>query len=379
MKVLTIIKNIIYLILIAAVATIAVLLVLSSDRSPVDLRSFTVLSGSMEPSLHTGGVVFIRPTDTYTSGDIVTYQVREENITVTHRIIAVKQENGELSFITKGDANEDPDPAPVSRDQIVGKVVFSLPLLGYAVNFAKTKAGFIALIVLPAFLIIVSEVFSIFQEIRQQIKNKKTGEQKNPADTKKVLFLALFIIIVNIGTSNALFNDIESTHASIATTSWGNDNEPPPDDDWDKSSLYFKEEYECQVKENEISVWICNGGDKDMQGTTTWNVYWANNGNPKNGIEIFQTLPELGPLQAGECELLTYDTEGTDGNYMFKAFQRSGHPGTGELWSETCSISGSEIEQPTLPELPTLPEQPTPPELPTQPELPTEPELPLQN
>ena len=87
----------------------------------------SIMSGSMEPVLRTGGIVF---TDTKERrpeiGDIVTYQVGETR--VTHRVIR-KEHKG---YVTKGDANNREDPTVVTADQIIGKVIFSLPCLGYA-------------------------------------------------------------------------------------------------------------------------------------------------------------------------------------------------------------------------------------------------------
>ena len=41
-------------------------------------------------------------------------------------------------FITKGDANSEPDVDPVMPDQVTGKVVFTIPKLGWIPIFFKT-------------------------------------------------------------------------------------------------------------------------------------------------------------------------------------------------------------------------------------------------
>lgn len=93
----------------------------------------SIMSGSMEPVLRTGGIVF---TDTKERrpeiGDIVTYQVGENR--VTHRVIR-KERKG---YVTKGDANNKEDPTVVTADQIIGKVIFVLPCLGY-VSICQTE------------------------------------------------------------------------------------------------------------------------------------------------------------------------------------------------------------------------------------------------
>ena len=100
----------------------------------------SIMSGSMEPVLRTGGIVF---TDTKERrpeiGDIVTYQVGENR--VTHRVIRKEKEK----YITKGDANNREDALPVSESQIRGTVVFALPWLGYLAALLKQKTVFMIL------------------------------------------------------------------------------------------------------------------------------------------------------------------------------------------------------------------------------------------
>ena len=103
----------------------------------------TVMSGSMEPVLKTGGIVF---TDTQRKtpkvGDIITYWLGETKI--THRVIRKEQQG----YITKGDANNMEDPSPVAKTQIIGKVIFAVPFLGYAAVFIRQKTIFSILAVM---------------------------------------------------------------------------------------------------------------------------------------------------------------------------------------------------------------------------------------
>jgi signal peptidase len=72
---------------------------------------------------------------------------------ITHRINSV--ENG--LFVTKGDDNDRPDKHMVSKEEIVGKVIFSVPFFGYVFNFFKTKFG-LSLIIAGGLIIMFSEV-----------------------------------------------------------------------------------------------------------------------------------------------------------------------------------------------------------------------------
>ena len=103
-------------------------------------KNMAVLSGSMEPDIGVGAMVVARPVDeaSLEVGDVITYKLTG-NTLVTHRIIEMDTENKQV--ITKGDANEVADGAPVAFDQIVGKVLFHVPLLGYVSVYIKTPLG----------------------------------------------------------------------------------------------------------------------------------------------------------------------------------------------------------------------------------------------
>ena len=86
-------------------------------------------SGSMRPALDVGDIVIVLKTDKIKKGDVIQYR-SPEGFTITHRVIDIKRMGGEIVYITKGDANEEPDP-PVSRQQIVGKVIAVIPKVGW--------------------------------------------------------------------------------------------------------------------------------------------------------------------------------------------------------------------------------------------------------
>ena len=113
-----------------AVLGLAGLLLLILPR--VGISVDMVLSGSMEPKIRTGGLVF---TDTSRKdpqiGDIITYSLNDSF--VTHRVI--RREGSML--ITKG--NDGEDLAPVSAEQVLGTVVFTIPFLGYMAAFMRRK------------------------------------------------------------------------------------------------------------------------------------------------------------------------------------------------------------------------------------------------
>lgn len=126
-----------------------------------------VLSGSMEPAIRTGGLVF---TDTRQKtpeiGDIITYRIKDSR--VTHRVI--RKEEGHL--ITKGDANDEEDLVSVSAGQVIGTVIFTIPFLGYAAAFVRRKTVFAILI-----LMIVQELLFMIQNERTERRARKKAQK----------------------------------------------------------------------------------------------------------------------------------------------------------------------------------------------------------
>ena len=147
-----------------------------------NIKLLTVLSGSMEPKIHTGSLIFIKPESDYNIGDVVTRQTDEENVTITHRIIEKKESDGQKIFRTKGDANNAEDNEDVPQDKILGKVFLNVPYLGYPVGYAKTKEGLIIIVIIPATIIIYEEILKIKNEavkIWKEKKEKKDNEKND--------------------------------------------------------------------------------------------------------------------------------------------------------------------------------------------------------
>lgn len=101
----------------------------------------TVLTGSMEPTYPPGTLVIVKPLDAQEVriGDPITYQIESgKDAVVTHRVIAINNStNGDVTFITKGDANGAADALPVEPVQLRGKVWYSVPWIGYLNNLVN--------------------------------------------------------------------------------------------------------------------------------------------------------------------------------------------------------------------------------------------------
>lgn len=176
--------KIIYYIILGCLALTAILLIISVFPITGNIKFMTVLSGSMEPAIHTGSVVITKPVTDYKIEDIITFgPVTKTQTPTTHRINDIKVQGGEPIYITKGDANESPDTREIVRNDIIGKVLFSVPFVGYAVDFAKQPIGFILIIVIPAVIIIYDEIKKMWKEI-MKLKNKKKDTEQDKEISK---------------------------------------------------------------------------------------------------------------------------------------------------------------------------------------------------
>ena len=115
---------------------------------PFGLGLATVLSGSMEPTLHVDDLVLVRKAESYDLNEVVVYQERSGSL-VIHRIVALFESDG--SVITQGDANNVPDE-PIALTQIKGHMVARVPLVGAVVRFATSLPGAVLLVALCALL-----------------------------------------------------------------------------------------------------------------------------------------------------------------------------------------------------------------------------------
>ena len=141
-------------------------------------RVDAVLSGSMEPGLKVGSLAITRPVgaEEIRTGDVITFRSAMSELPIVHRVVAA--EDGS-SFQTKGDANKNADPFLVPAQDVVGRVCFRVPFLGYAAHFVKTPFG-ILLICVFGFLVIVDEMRNLLPALARE----KARARVTPADCK---------------------------------------------------------------------------------------------------------------------------------------------------------------------------------------------------
>ena len=96
-------------------------------------KSVVVLTDSMEPMISPFSLVIVSPESDIKIGDVILYEVElsKKKYKVLHRVIDIKEKKGQIVYITKGDNRRYVDAWYVSRENIIGKLLFSLPYLGY--------------------------------------------------------------------------------------------------------------------------------------------------------------------------------------------------------------------------------------------------------
>jgi len=143
-------------------------------NAPYSLRIVT--SGSMRPTFDTGSLIVTFPKDDYSGGDIITFTFDEGETFTTHRIHDIKVVGGEVIYITKGDANKAEDISDVYKENVKGKMLFSVPYVGYAVDFFRSSMGFALLIFISAGIIIYDQGQKIFKETKKLKKKDNQDE-----------------------------------------------------------------------------------------------------------------------------------------------------------------------------------------------------------
>jgi signal peptidase len=129
------------------------------------MRSFTVLSGSMEPVLDVGDVVVTKPVaaSDVRVGDVITFPDEERHELVTHRVRSIHLTGSRASIETRGDANSASEQWSVAADGHVGRVAYHLPLVGYALVWTHGRTARLLLIVIPALLLGALELGRIWR------------------------------------------------------------------------------------------------------------------------------------------------------------------------------------------------------------------------
>ncbi len=133
------------------------------------IKSLTVLSGSMEPTIHVGDIVVVKQISPMEAriGDVVTFRdPGDPDKLITHRVRKITAADGKVAFETKGDANTSVEDWTVARDGTIGLVLYRVPRLGYVLFYVRGPLGRLLLVVLPALLLGGYELWRIWAPVR---------------------------------------------------------------------------------------------------------------------------------------------------------------------------------------------------------------------
>ncbi len=132
------------------------------------VRIYSVISGSMEPAIPTGSLLYIteaQPEEIEEEEVIAFYGVKDAASIITHRVIENRVVMGE--FITKGDANQTQDMNPVPYDNFIGKVACTIPKAGKAAELFTSLEGKVLAAGVIAAAVLLQVVAALIEKFRK--------------------------------------------------------------------------------------------------------------------------------------------------------------------------------------------------------------------
>lgn len=168
-----------------------------------DTPMVVVVSGSMEPNIHQGDLLFVKGTDPNNieagsieeqDGDVIVFDARglwsgAPDEPIVHRVVDKWKSGGKWYFLTKGDHNPGVDDAPVPEDRVIGVVVGRIPYIGWVKIFLTDTGLFIPIMVILAALLTFSIVLDIIkpeEEREEKTKNKRRNAKVKPPNPEQI-------------------------------------------------------------------------------------------------------------------------------------------------------------------------------------------------
>lgn len=173
------------LILVSLLAIVVVVVPLVTGAKP-----YTILTGSMEPLYPPGTLVVVQPAEAedINLGDVITYQLESGKAqVVTHRVVGVGADaDGTPVFITRGDANDADDADPVMPVQIVGKLWYSVPYIGWINNVVTGEARAWAIPIVVGGLFVYG-IVTILLGFRDRRREKAAAREVSSSSSSEAL------------------------------------------------------------------------------------------------------------------------------------------------------------------------------------------------
>lgn len=220
-------------------------------------HSRTVLTGSMEPKIHKGSVVINQWVDqkNLKVGDVITYQhpVDKNIIYITHRIVKIDKNGLLWRFETKGDANPVSDFGSITQAGTEGKVVLTIPFIGYLIEFFKNPVGFILLVAIPLLIFIVTQTRDVLRLWQ------KRNSPKNNSKILGVLFIILAFLTTRFSlVTYASFTSGQATITGVTLSTAASFGSVPQSGDVVINEVYY------QGGANSEWVELYNAGNTDV-------------------------------------------------------------------------------------------------------------------
>lgn len=179
------------------VALMLVFLVVVSPVLPFDNmpRTYSVITGSMEPTIKTGSLVLTKPVTEIRSDQIIAFtSPNNGKDVILHRVA----DSSDLSAIkTKGDNNNGEDAWTISQDDVLGEYVTGVPYFGNVSMYMRTPVGFLVVIGIPALAIIFLQILNIKAGIEEEVEKrvaKKEAKNQNPEINKTNKVVSMLLI-----------------------------------------------------------------------------------------------------------------------------------------------------------------------------------------
>ena len=154
------------------------------DRSPL-FGVYVIISPSMVPNINVyDAVVTMRvPTEKIEMYDVITFLSKDidtHGTPITHRVVGiVETEDGKIGYRTKGDNNNAEDNALIMEDEVIGKVLFRIPMIGYVRSFITSKLGWLLIVVLPCVGVIIYDIGKLVGIINNSKAKSDDNEKEN--------------------------------------------------------------------------------------------------------------------------------------------------------------------------------------------------------
>lgn len=171
-KIYGVISIIIYMLLVPLVIyniNLIIQAIVKPEETPCffGIKSYVIVSGSMEPEFKIGDIVFVKNNkEELKKGDVISY--REGQSIVTHRIIEENIINGEKVYKTKGDNNNTEDIYNVKLNSIEGKVIGKISKIGKLSLMLQDKISLIVIVLLFYVYLVQSDKVKKRNEARKE-------------------------------------------------------------------------------------------------------------------------------------------------------------------------------------------------------------------